>query len=60
MLILPNKHQSINIIPIPDSLGEEASLIKICINNGSLKCHRALISTTPSFGDKVIDNRLYL
>ena len=41
-------------IPIPDSLGEEATFINICIGNGSLKCHRVLISTTPSFGDKVI------
>ena len=37
---------------MPDSLGEEATFI--CISNGSLKCHRVLISTTPSFGDKVI------
>ena len=41
-------------IPIPDSLGEECTFINICIGNGSLKCHRVLISTTPSFGDKVI------
>ena len=41
-------------IPIPDSLGEEATFINICIGNGSLKCHRVLISTTPSFGDKII------
>ena len=41
-------------IPIPDSLGEEATFINICISNGSLKCHRVLISTTPSLGDKVI------
>ena len=41
-------------IPIPDSLGEEAILINICISNVSLKCHRVLISTTPSFGDKFI------
>ena len=41
-------------IPIPDSLGEEATFINICISNGSLKCHRVLISTMPSFGDKVI------
>ena len=41
-------------IPIPDSLGEEATFINICISNGSLKWHRVLISTTPSFGDKVI------
>ena len=41
-------------IPIPDSLGEEATFINICISNVSLKCHRVLISTTPSFGDKVI------
>ena len=41
-------------VPIPDSLGEEATFINICISNGSLKCHRVLISTTPSFGDKVI------
>ena len=40
-------------IPIPDSLGEEATFINICIGNGSLKCHRVLIPTTPSFGDKV-------
>ena len=37
-------------IPIPDSLGEEATFINICISNWSLKCHRVLISTTPSFG----------
>ena len=41
-------------IPIPDSLGVEATFINICIGNGSLKCHRVLIPTTPSFGDKVI------
>ena len=41
-------------IPIPDSLGAEATFINICIGNGSLKCHRVLISITPSFGDKVI------
>ena len=41
-------------IPIPDSLGEEATFINICIGNGSLKCHRMLIPTTLSFGDKVI------
>ena len=39
-------------IPIPDSLGEKATFINICISNGSLKCHRVLISTIPSFGDK--------
>ena len=37
-------------IPIPDSLEEEATFM----SNGSLKCHRVLISTMPSFGDKVI------
>ena len=41
-------------IPIPDNLGEEVTFINICIGNGSLKCHRVLIPTTPSFGDKVI------
>ena len=41
-------------IPILDSLGEEATFINICIGNGSLKCHRLLIPTTSSFGDKVI------
>ena len=41
-------------IPIPDSLGEEVTFINICIGNGSLECHRVLIPTTPSFGDKVI------
>ena len=41
-------------IPIPDSRGEEATFINICISNGSLKSHRVLISTMPSFGDKVI------
>ena len=41
-------------IPIPDSLGEEATFINICIGNGNLKYHRVLIPTTPSFGDKVI------
>ena len=42
-------------IPIPDSLGEETTFINIYIGNGSLKCQRVLISTTPSFGDKVIN-----
>ena len=37
-------------IPIPDSLGEEATFINICIGNGSLKCHRVLIPKTPSLG----------
>ena len=41
-------------IPIPDSLGEEATFMNICIGNGSLKCNRVLIPKTPSFGDKVI------
>ena len=41
-------------IPIPDCLGEEATFVNICIGNGSLKCHRLLIPTMPSFGDKVI------
>ena len=41
-------------ISIPDSLGEEATFINICIGKGSLKCHRVLISLTPCFGDKVI------
>ena len=39
-------------IPIPDSLGEEATFINICIGNGSLKCHRVLIPTTPSVVQK--------
>ena len=34
--------------------GKEATFINICIGNGSLKCHRVLIPTTPSFGEKVI------
>ena len=38
----------------PDSLGEEVAVINICISNGSLKCHRVLISTTPIFEGKVI------
>ena len=41
-------------IPIPDSLGEEATLINLCISNGGLKCLWVLISTMPSFGKKVI------
>ena len=41
-------------IPIPDSLGEEATFINIRTGNGSLKWHRVLIPITPSFGDKVI------
>ena len=41
-------------IPIPDSLGKEATFINICISNGGLKCLWVMISTTPSFGNKVI------
>ena len=41
-------------IPIPDSLGEEATFINICIGNRSLKCHWVLIPTMPSVGDKII------
>ena len=33
-----------------DSPGEEATFINICISNGSLKCYRVLISTTPILG----------
>ena len=47
-------------IPIPDNLGEEAIFINICISNGSPKCHRVLISSTPGFGDKVIFGTLVL
>ena len=39
---------------MPDSQDEEATFINICITDESLKCHRVLISTTPSLGDKVI------
>ena len=35
-------------VPIPDSPGEEATFIN------SLNCHRLLMSTVPSFGDKVV------
>ena len=41
-------------IPIPDSMGEAGTFINICISNGGLKCHRVLIFTTPSFGDKIV------
>ena len=37
-----------------NSLREEAAYISICASNGSLKYHRVLISTRPSFGDMVI------
>ena len=39
---------------MPDSMGEEATFINICISNGGLKCHRVLISTTPSFGESSV------
>ena len=61
--LVPSSHQRCELsntilpeqsFPIPDSLGEEATFINICISNGNLKCHRVLISTTPGFGDKVI------
>ena len=59
--LVPSSHQRSELsntigggIPIPDSLGEEATFINICINNRSLKCHRVLISTTPSVGGKII------
>ena len=41
--LVPSSHQR-----------SETTFINICINNGSLKCHSVLISTTPSFGDKAI------
>ena len=41
-------------IQIPDSLGEEATFINIYICNGGLKCIWLLISTKPTFGNKVI------
>ena len=41
-------------IPIPDSLGEEPTFVNIRLSNGGLKCLRVLVSTTPSFGNKVI------
>ena len=38
----------------PNSLREEAAFLNIHASNGSLKCHRVVISTALSFGDKVI------
>ena len=40
--------------PIADFVGEEATFINIYISNGGLKCLCVLISSMPSFGNKVI------
>ena len=40
------------VIPVPDSLGEEAILIDIFTGRGYLKGQGVLISATPSLGNK--------
>ena len=58
--LVPSSHQRSELSnPIlcifSDEIRESGrAFINICTGNGSLKCHRMLISTTPSFGDKVI------
>ena len=42
------------VIPVPDSLGEEAILIDIFTSRAYLKGKGVLISATPSLGEKVI------
>ena len=42
------------VIPFPDSLGEEAVLIETFSSRGYLKGQGVLISVTPSLGNKVI------
>ena len=42
------------VIPFPDSLGEEAVLIETFNSRGYLKGQGVLISATPSPGNKVI------
>ena len=42
------------VIPIPDSLGEEAILIDIFTGGKNLEGQGMLISATPSLGNKVI------
>ena len=42
------------VIPFPDSLGEEAVLIEIFTSKGYLKGQGVLISATPSLWNKVI------
>ena len=41
-------------IPIPNGLGEKATLINISVSNGDLICHRMIIPAAPDQGDKVI------
>ena len=50
-LVIPEIEED---IPVPDSLWQEATFIKICISSGGLKCLWVLISSKPSFGNKVI------
>ena len=42
------------VIPVPDSLGEEAILIYIFTSRGYMKGQGVLISAMPSFRNKVI------
>ena len=42
------------VIPFPDSLGEEAVLLETFSNKGYLKGQGVLVSVTPSLGNKVI------
>ena len=41
-------------IPIPNDLGERATLININVSNGDLICQRMMIPAAPNQGDKFI------
>ena len=47
-------HRFREVIPVPDSLGEDAILIDIFTSRGYLKGQGVLISAVPSLGNKVI------
>ena len=42
------------VIPIPDSSGDEAIFIGVFTSRGYLKGHKVLISAAPNLGNKVI------
>ena len=41
-------------VPIPNGLGEKATLINISVSNGDLICHRMVIPAAPNQRDKDI------
>ena len=45
------KQESLEVIPISNNTGKEATLVNISISNGILNCKRTMISAAPDKGE---------